>query len=658
MQSERFMQGKYGLFFLVVMFCLSLWPFQAVSASQLVTQRMHFKDARVALKAGDMQHYNILYNKLKGYPLRPYLDIWQAWKGLDVGLDFDVVEVLQRYQDVPESVDLQMAWIKSLAERGQWPHVAIQLKALDISSQQLPEIVLLSAWYNGDKQTAFDALSEIWAQGQDIDAVQAPFMQEEWRKAGYPQVSDSLKRAKYFALRGHWDDVEILKKGFEKSDRHWLSYWEKVQDTPQKYLSDFSKQKLDANDTWAKIVLSDGLQRLSRQDVKQAWAVLEKLQVDVAVLFFEKMQQKIALRAAKQHVPHAAQWLASLGESVQNSHTYAWRVRMLLMQEDWQQALLAIQAMPEQQQLESRWMYWQAQALDMLKQEVAAKLIYEQLAEGRGYYSFLSSEHLGLAYRMGWQKAEAISSRRLVKEMPMRRAYEWLQLGEEGKASREWFIALKGASVERWRQALQLAVSWKWYDRAIQAASRAGVYDALAVRFPMGHADAVQGLAHETGLEASLIWSVIRQESAFNASAVSRVGARGLMQLMPRTAKYVAKKHGLDSPNLQELIVPEFNIQLGANYLADLLKRFEGEKAVAIAAYNAGPTRVAQWQGRFPFRRSDIWIELIPFKETRQYVQQVMAFTAVYDFLQKKQTTGLLTRASEDILRLESAPSL
>jgi len=656
MRSAKIVQGKYSLFFFVVIFCLSLWPSQAISASRLATQRMYFKDARVALDAGDMQQYKMLYSKLKNYPLRPYLDIWQAWKGLDAGLDFDVAEVLQRYQDIPESVDLQMAWLESLAERGQWPHVAIQLKAM--SSPQPSKIVLLSAWYNGDKQTVFDMLSDIWAQGQDIDFLQVPFMQKEWSAAGYPQVSDSLKRAKHFAARGKWDDVEVLKKYFNQSDRDWLDYWQSVQADPQKYVSNFSKQKLDKNDAWATLVLSDGLQRLSRKDVEQAWLVLEQRQADMPLALFEKIQRKIALRAAKNHVVNSANWLANLSKSLKNKDTHAWRVRMLLMQEDWQQVLLAIQAMPEQQQLESRWLYWRAQALDMLKQDVAAKLMYEQLAQGRGYYSFLSAERLGVAYRMGWQKTELVSSKRLAKEMPMRRAYEWLQLGEEGKANREWSVALKGASVERWQQALQLAVSWKWYDRAIQAASRAGVYDALSVRFPMGYADAVQSLADETGLDTSLIWSVIRQESGFNASAVSRVGARGLMQLMPRTAKYVAKKHGLESPDQQALVVPELNIQLGATYLADLLKRFEGQKAVAIAAYNAGPSRVHQWESRVPFARSDIWIELIPFEETRQYVQQVMAFTAVYDFLQKKQTTGLLTRANEEPLGLEVVPSL
>jgi len=605
-----------------------------------------------------MQQYKMLYGKLKNYPLRPYLDIWQAWKGLDAGLDFDVEEVLQRYQDIPESVDLQIAWIESLAKRGQWPHVAIQLKALDMSSQQLPKIVLLSAWYNGDKQTAFDVLSDIWAQGQDVDFFQVPFMQNEWSAAGYPQVSDSLKRAKYFAARGKWDDVEVLKKSFNKSDKHWLNYWKNVQDNPQKYLSNFSKQKLNKDVDWVRLVLSDGLQRLSREDVDQAWLVLKRRKSDMPVLLFDKMQRKIALRAAKHHVANSANWLADLSKPAQNKDTYAWRVRMLLMQEDWQQVLLAIQAMPEQQQLESRWVYWRAQALDMLKQDVAAKLMYEQLAQGRGYYSFLSAEHIGIPYRMGWEKTEFISSKRLAKEMPMRRAYEWLQLGEEGKANREWSVALNGASVERWQQAMQLAVAWKWYDRGIQAASRAGVYDALAVRFPMGYADVVQNRADETGLDTSLIWSVIRQESGFNASAVSRVGARGLMQLMPRTANYVAKKHGLESPNQQALVVPELNIQLGATYLADLLKRFEGQKAVAIAAYNAGPSRVRKWKNRVPFSRSDIWIELIPFKETRRYVQQVMAFTAVYDFLQKKQTTGLLTRVNEETLRLKTAPSL
>ncbi|MDQ6953993.1 MAG: lytic transglycosylase domain-containing protein [Mariprofundaceae bacterium] len=141
-----------------------------------------------------------------------------------------------------------------------------------------------------------------------------------------------------------------------------------------------------------------------------------------------------------------------------------------------------------------------------------------------------------------------------------------------------------------------------------------------------------QKQAQETGLQDTLIWSIMRQESAFNARTLSRSGARGLMQLMPKTARYVSKKHKLGHISNEGLFLPAANIRLGTWYLSDLLKRF-GNQQLAIVAYNAGPTRVKRWLKRTSFdKQPELWVELIPFKETRRYVQQVTAFTAVYNW--------------------------
>jgi len=154
--------------------------------------------------------------------------------------------------------------------------------------------------------------------------------------------------------------------------------------------------------------------------------------------------------------------------------------------------------------------------------------------------------------------------------------------------------------------------------------------------------DDVQDIAKQTGIQSTLIWGVIRQESVFNANAISHAGARGLMQLMPTTANYISKKSGLGKVHKQELFLPSTNIHLGSLYLANLLKRFDNQLPLAIAAYNAGPTRVKRWQQRVPLENMNIWVELIPYNETRRYVQQVMAFTKVYHWRLQQQASGLL----------------
>ena len=161
----------------------------------------------------------------------------------------------------------------------------------------------------------------------------------------------------------------------------------------------------------------------------------------------------------------------------------------------------------------------------------------------------------------------------------------------------------------------------------------------------MGYEQAVMDAAKETGLMPSSIWSIIRQESAFDEQAVSYVGAKGLMQLMPKTARDVARqlKMGRGTPRL---FSPAVNIRLGSSYLAEQKNRF-GNLALASAAYNAGPHKVSQWLSRSPFDAPEAWVEAIPFSETRRYVQQVMAFIAVYEWRQKKPASSLIARLNE-----------
>jgi len=601
-------------------------------------QRTYFTEARQALKNNDIQTFQELRNKLQTYPLTPYLDIWQAHQSLANNNDAQVEQALSRYQDIPEAIDLRIAWMKNLAERGQWPHVAAQLKLLSKPTQSFPKISLRSAWYNGDKELAFKLLSKQWRNGKEIHTYAIPFLYPAWKEAGFPKAKDSYARIIYFAKRGKWKSVHALQDLLSNQEQKLLKLWQYAQKKPALGLQDIHKYTSENKLLYP--IIKDTLCRLSAFNIEASWQQLKGLKESLTAKQFGHLQRKIALRAAKQHNLQAATWLASLSAKLQNDETRAWHVRILLLQQNWSQTIAAIQAMPESQQLASRWMYWQAHALQALDQNAAAKLLFEQIAIGRGYYSFLSADRLGKTYNMSAKPIKTSSFTHLKKEAYIQRAYEWFQLHEIGKASREWNRGLRNASQQTWLQALQLAASWHWYDRTIQAATRTGAYDALSLRFPLGYLDDVQHIAKQTGVKNSLIWSVIRQESVFNSNAVSHRGARGLMQLMPTTADYISKKSGLGKVPKQELFLPPINIQLGSLYLADLLKRFDNQPALAIAAYNAGPTRVKRWQKQTSINDMDIWVELIPFNETRRYVQQVIAFTAVYDWRLRQLSLG------------------
>ncbi len=605
---------------------------EAAVAADVKQQRQWFSEARAALKADNDEHFEQLKSRLKDYPLFPYLELWQARHALALQQDGLVETMLSRHADIPEAVDLRLAWVRELARRGQWPHVAEQLALLPGMATQLPEIAMVTLWRNGHKDEAMSIFTRRWMQGAASADISLA-LKHAWQKQGHPTVDERWARITVLARRGLWQQVSGLASGLLARQQPWVRQWQLMQQNPEAILTDW---QADMDQAVSRRMFGDILHRLARQDVLLAWQALHRNR-HIAGDELAEYQRRIALRAARQHLPEAADWLAGLPRARQNSETRAWQVRLYLLQQDNRRALKAIRAMPEQEQQQSRWVFWKAQAMHELGQKAGARRLYDQLAEGRGYYSFLSAEHLKQPYQFSGSDFEVESALRdTVAQRPaMLRAYEWWMLGDAGKANREWYLAMHGATAEQWRAAAGLAMDWGWYDRMIYAAYRAGEIDALTYRFPKGFEDSVQQLSEQTGLTASLIWSVIRQESAFNQRAVSRTGARGLMQLMPRTARHVASQNDFDVQP-EDLFDAGMNIRLGSLYLSELNERFDGNVALMAAAYNAGPTRVSRWLERTPFQNRAAWVEAIPFNETRRYVQQVMAFMVVYDWLQAK----------------------
>lgn len=608
-------------------------------ASTMSKQRAWFVEAKAALKADDLTRFQTLKSKLSNYPLLPYLDIWHARKKLEQGDDFDTPKVLSKYADIPEVMDLRLARIKNLAERGQWPHVAIELKKLPRADRRLPEITMLSFWYTGKKDEALILFSEGWQKGNNFSNL-AMRCYQRWQAQGHPTRQEVWERLGTFARKGKWKEVRKLEKSLSKTGRKQVNRWRSMQRDPLSGLKQWKAGK--KQHLAAQMIVSDGLQRLSRSDALSAWKELHRLRELFEQKKFRKFEQRIALRAAGQHSLLAAEWLDKLPEEMQTEATRAWQIRLHLLYGDWLQALEVMKRLPEIEQSHSRWSYWQARALEELGRKKEARALYQLTAAGRGYYSFMSAERLGLPYQLGASDLRASTSllRELKRKPAIKRAHEWWQLGEAGKATREWSMALRDASGEMWKAAVILASDWQWHDHVIQAAFKAGQPDALEQRFPVAFEQAVASTSQESGLSQSLIWSIIRQESAFNPKAVSRVGAKGLMQLRPSTAREVARRHKV-SKGTPDLFDPAVNIRLGSLYLSQLLQKFDQNYAIAAAAYNAGPSRVSRWLERRPFDEADLWIETIPFSETRRYVQQVMAFTVVYDWRQAKAPVGI-----------------
>ncbi|EAU55339.1 lytic transglycosylase domain-containing protein [Mariprofundus ferrooxydans] len=632
----------------------------AVQASTIEQQRDWFEQAHKALAAHQSHKFSKLKAKLDTYPLTPYLDIWQARKMLKAGTDDRVAAVLKTFADIPESKDLRIAWVKYLAERDQWSQVAEQLRAYPGLKRKYPEIAMMSDWYTGEKEAALQQFSQRWRNNDRLTDTSRS-LHKAWLKHGHPNREERWSRIIHLADRGAWREIPSLSSG--KREKQWLSYWHKLQTDPKAAFSSWpsSLSHPDSHQVQlAKAMIRDGLTRLARKDPLQADLSLQQLRkqlrLDAEDSFYDVMAQKIALRAAKQHMPIAAQWLGDLPAARQNEETRAWQARLYMLQQDWPKVLEVIRAMPRAEQQQARWQYWRAYALQSTgKSEEEATAVFAGLAQDRGYYSFLSAERINLPYNFSNEEMDALPAltQDLDKLPGIQRAREWLALGQYGKANREWYAALSGVSRKTWQAAAQLASQWNWSDQAIRAAYRAGKMNALDERFPLQFESDVMLAAKETGLDPASIWGVIRQESLFNRQALSPAGARGLMQLMPKTAKMVAGQINLHGGHRQ-LFSPAVNIRLGSRYLADMKSRFDNKLALAAAAYNAGPGRVSQWLERTPFDSSEVWVETIPYNETRRYVQHVIAYATVYKW--RRQQSVQMHELALDVTLNEGKP--
>jgi len=260
-----------------------------------------------------------------------------------------------------------------------------------------------------------------------------------------------------------------------------------------------------------------------------------------------------------------------------------------------------------------------------------ANPIFEALSGNRSFYGFLAADMLQKDYALNHDELsvdeEVYNS---VKTLPaIERTRELLALDRQLNARREWYAASKHFDHDEILAAAQLAHEWQWHDRAILAMAKAKQWDDLTIRFPVEHKSHVMQQAQNTDIDPAWIFAMMRQESAFMSDAQSPVGALGLMQLMPGTAKSVARKLKQSRPSKTSLFDPEKNIELGTAYLQQVFKQLDENPVLAIAAYNAGPHRVKRW---LPDKDmpADIWIEMVPFKETRQYLKNVLAYTVIY----------------------------
>ena len=370
---------------------------------------------------------------------------------------------------------------------------------------------------------------------------------------------------------------------------------------------------------------------------------LARNKLDAAISTYNKVQDlfdvdnrafgwgRIGYHAARAHNPQALKYYALADNSTLDKEQLAWEVRAALRSQDWPVVLKAIAAMQLKQQEESAWRYWKARALRETGDSVKANSIFSKLSTERHYYGWLAAEELeslmssqAIEYKVTDNEVTAIASQPEIK-----RALELQRLDMRWEAKAEWAWATRTYDDTQLLAAAEYAMRQKWYDVAISTADNTKQTHNFNLRYPTPYRDLFRKSANEVGVDESWVYGVTRQESRFMHYAKSGVGAAGLMQLMPATAKWVAKRMGMDSYNNSMIHDLSTNIEFGTYYLRYTLDLMGGQAVMATAGYNAGPSRAKRWQASEPLEAA-IYIESIPFNETRSYVQKVMANAQIY----------------------------
>jgi len=293
------------------------------------------------------------------------------------------------------------------------------------------------------------------------------------------------------------------------------------------------------------------------------------------------------------------------------------------------------------------WCYWQAVVLERKGEPELANELFASLAKERSYHGFLAADRVGVAYSFNHQTPvlDAVTAGELQRLPVVQRVGELNFHQSYNLAYSEWYYLLQGTNDKTRNQQLsQLAAQQGWYRMAIDAAARAQTWDALDLRFPTPYRSTFQRNASAQNVSSTELMAIARRESAFFPQAQSPVGARGLMQLMPATGRQVAASLGRRSGSA-DLFEVEHNVLLGSTYYRQLLDRFGGNRVFALTAYNAGPHRVDRWHHKpgegVPV---DVWVDTIPYRETREYVQAVLFYNVVFQYL-LGDTASLLTPA-------------
>jgi len=592
--------------------------------------------AHDAFLAGDSVKLERYARRLKKTPLEVYASYYQLRLALDntgekpvkSSVEEAVHNFLSRPEDTPLIDLLRSEWLKLLGNKQRWDSFDAEFPRL-VNEDTGLTCYSLQSRRRTQELAALREARKLWFSGKGQPESCGPLF-EAALADGIISEQEVSQRLRLALEMNNISLAMSLAERLNGTHANLTAALKSASADPDRYTQKLTQKNAGEGQS---IITIFALQRVARQSPDLAVARWEKIETYFPLSGQQYFYGRLAYEAARNLDGRALQWYKAAADTPLDEKQSAWRVRAALRAQDWPEVLASVNAMNQQQRQESAWLYWKARALQALGRTVEAREIFAPLSGEYSFYGQLAGEELAdspvLSEAMPTYKPDqyAIAA---VSELPgVQRTLALYRVGLRSEALEEWRWVVRNLNDRELLTAAEIARRNKMYDRAIGAAEKTVSQHDFSLRYLAPYRANLQVHIHEHGLDEAWVYGLMRQESRFATGAKSDVGAAGLMQIMPGTARWAANKLGLKSYRNALIQQLDTNLRLGTYYMKSILSQSDNNPVLASASYNAGPLRALQWRADQPLEGA-IYTETIPYEETREYVKKVMSNTVYY----------------------------
>jgi len=593
-----------------------------------------------AYRAGDPVKFAKHAAKLDGHLLEPWLDYWRLSMRLEDASNREVREFFAKHPNDYVTERLRSDWLRVLGKRADWPEFERQSPLYTRDDLEVACYRWIARLEKGDDNALADSMA-MWLEPTELPD-------------GCQRLSVTLSARGKLSVTDVWRRVRVLfEHGQITAAKTTLGLLPKKEAPDERMLAEAARQPKRMLERLPQVLETRAARevavlaavRYARADAAGAARALEgALGERFSQSELRYLWGLVGYEAAREHNERALEWYARADATRLEDRHLAWRTRAALRAGQWQVVRESIDRMTPANANHPAWIYWYGRALAAQGEETGSRAFYLRIAGQSDFYGLLANEELG--YLVALPQETHVPSEREVAaaaaEPGLARALELIRLGIRVEGVREWLFAIRSFDDQKLIAAAELARRAGAYDRAIHTADRTSRVHNFALRYPVPYHDVFREYAKSHGVDEAWVLGLVRQESRFNTDARSSAGAAGLMQVMPGTARYVASRLGLRNYRARNVTDIETNVTLGTGYMRMVMDQL-GHPVLASAAYNAGPSRARRWRDTRALEGA-IYVESIPFGETRDYVRKVMANAVMYSAVLNQKPVPLKTR--------------